>query len=794
MKRVFYIFLILSIFSISAMSQVTLPDKVSVFLPDCLKSDLIEEKDLSKISKDNNYGQSSSMGDKKFWEVFSDRSKNAAYNKPNKSSGTANELQFNQVLRIAKIENGFALVYEEPNIGIQYPNISSEAKSKGWVPMDNLLLWHSCPANEFGILSKALLVYNMNKNNDGNSFQRYLNPDTKDGATNLDYDVNFYFVMKRAKNGLVLLARVSSMDGDTKQVLYGWVNEGSYTPWNQRSCLEFNWKYREVEDGLHGDSVGFFEDKNFSVVAANYHHFDVSKVGSVGKEVRTPGSILRLPILENKTGNDDIYHITYFAAANGKVSYDEAAEIQRRSLEEKNTFVENVKNVNLIIVVDGTQSMEPHFKSLYGAIKNACNKYVDEKYKVKLGLVIYRDYKDVVNGVSYCVESWPVGKMNDSKLFSAFETGGDYGIKSSPHDDYPEALYEGLFRALDTEKMKYSKEESYLIIVVGDCGNRWEDKRSPTMDQIKEKVYANNVNLISFQVHNMESDRTTAWYDYNDQMFDLILSNAEKHYTDAELNGEFQMSEDGTGYDYKVSEGRSFYVASMRSPELNQSMPVDELGNLINDNVLLFTQAINEQIDAVNNAVSNYKSTLASGSQRFDQGFLRSRLGSEALELFEKRNMLLALDGYTPKKNEKDYDYYKPVIFIEHAEFERLLSQFRKVYDATKNSDNRENYINAMKQLLLSMVPDMTPEELNKKGSAFIRKMISGLNESTGGLDKSFEEIADPNAVSNVEFNKIIKDFNTKFEALENIYLKKYKYTFKSNNQTYYWIPFDMLP
>ena len=135
----------------------------------------------------------------------------------------------------------------------------------------------------------------------------------------------------------------------------------------------------------------------------------------------------------------------------------------------------------------------------------------------------------------------------------------------------------------------------------------------------------------------------------------------------------------------------------MRSPALGQSMPVDELGNLINDNVLLFTLAINEQIDAVNNAVSNYRSTLASGSQRFDQGFLRSRLGDETMELFEKRNMLLALDGYTPKRNLRNYDYYKPVIFIEHAEFERLLSQFRKVYDATKNSDSREKYIDAMK-------------------------------------------------------------------------------------------------
>ena len=181
--------------------------------------------------------------------------------------------------------------------------------------------------------------------------------------------------------------------------------------------------------------------------------------------------------------------------------------------------------MNLIIVVDGTQSMEPYFKRLYDAIKKACAKYTDAKYKVKLGLVIYRDYKDInSNGDSCYVEYVPMRQMNDSKLFKTFETGGTYGIRSSLHDDYAEVLYEGLYTALDTAKMKYKRDESNLIFVVGDCGNRWNDPRCPTMDAIKEKMYANNVNIISFQVHNMESDRTTAWYDFNDQMYDLVLS------------------------------------------------------------------------------------------------------------------------------------------------------------------------------------------------------------------------------------------------------------------------------
>ena len=105
MKRVFCILLSVFFYSLSSVAQIALPDKVSVFLPDCLKERLIEERNLSKISAANNYGQNTSAGDKRFWNVFSDRTGNVAYNKPSKDSGAATTLEFNQKLRIAEIKN-----------------------------------------------------------------------------------------------------------------------------------------------------------------------------------------------------------------------------------------------------------------------------------------------------------------------------------------------------------------------------------------------------------------------------------------------------------------------------------------------------------------------------------------------------------------------------------------------------------------------------------------------------------------------------------------------------------------
>ncbi|MBO7239873.1 MAG: hypothetical protein J6V23_05275 [Bacteroidaceae bacterium] len=796
MKRVFYILLFVFAYSLSAVAQIELPDKVSAFLPDCLKERLITERSLSKISKANGYGQNASTGEKKFWNVFSDRADNLVYSQPAKSSSVVTKLEFNQRVRIAQIKSGFALVYEEPNIGLGYPNISQDAKAKGalgWVPMENLLLWHSCPANDHGILNKALLVLNLNKAGGGDIEFMCKNPETKVGAENIESTIDFYFVMKKdPKTGLVLLASQSSMEGDSDQVLYGWVDSSSYTPWNQRSCLEYNWDPITIEDHLKGKTASFYEDKELTVLASPGCKYGENQGGSLDTPYRIDGHRLRMPIHDNDSNNDDLYKITYFASPDGSYNIEEAAKLEEERNRLIDNAVKNTKNVNLIVVADGTQSMDKHFKVLHSAIVEACKRYVSDKYKLRLGLVIYRDYADK----EHLCDVVPLTTVDDPRLTEFFRTGGPYGITSTRGDDYSEALYVGLNAALNAEKMRYTKEESNLLLVVGDCGNRWDDKRDPDLDKIKKKMLENNINLISFQVHNEDRPGVDAWLDFNLQMTDLILSNVEMKYSETGQSGEFVESTDGNGYDFHVKEGSAYYVASMRNPQLGETMPIIELENLIAKNVEVFSGAIGKQLNALINGYKVNKDSSSVGAQRFDENFLKGKLGSERFEVLRAASTLCALSGYTLKKDPASgADFYKPVIFIEKAEFEKMLNQFRKVYDATRGSDEREAYIGAMKQLLNSMVPDMTPEEMNKLGNTYITNLVAGLNVSTQALqDRSLEDIGDPNVVKPQEFKRIVSSFNRKFEILDNIYRSSYDYVFTANNQTYYWIPVEELP
>ena len=52
-------------------------------------------------------------------------------------------------------------------------------------------------------------------------------------------------------------------DEKLKQELLGWVSEGMYAPWSQRTCLESNWK-KDALDVLKGQTV-VYEFENYSV-------------------------------------------------------------------------------------------------------------------------------------------------------------------------------------------------------------------------------------------------------------------------------------------------------------------------------------------------------------------------------------------------------------------------------------------------------------------------------------------------------------------------------------------------
>ena len=801
-KILFVLFLVCN--ATATLADIKLPLKCEAFMPVKLyQQSVLSETAANEIANSQDYGQAvlPPNGDYKYWVVYSDRARNTTYVGANKESGKHTDLNFNEKVRIAKIQNGFALVYSEPKEGVLYPAISSQAVSKGWIPMENLLLWPTCPANDKGIYNKALITINLDKTqkDSENLGRMYENPDDMSRSKGVQTGMNFYFIMKRSSNGLVLLATEYTMGGASDKVLYGWVDESTYVPWEQRSCLEPNWNAEVVTKfAVNNEMAPIYTDISMQTRYTGYQYGVKFGSDSSEFEYRMPTSILRYPILTNDSGNDDFYKCTTFGLAGSRLDRG-MSDINDASkkLEEE---LKKMQNLNLVVVIDGTSSMAKYFPAVREAIKNGCE-YFGTNYIPKVGLVIYRDYTDGEEG---CVEYVPMSDPSDleptKRLGEYLEKGGKYGITSSSMDrTNEEALYKGLEVALDNQKMGYKKDESNLMLVIGDCGNDENDTKCLSKEQLIDKFVENKINLMVFQIRR---NNQLAWLSFNRQMSDFLINNIQTQYTNVFGNLKVRWERCTNGYDLKpaMDVNRQFFIGASRFADVGTDMDPNILSGLMEKNLGDFGRAVQERIDALVKGpqVANITNEMDKNAAKMDEAYMISILGERNYKRLKETRSLLAHTGYTKKHAPDGSDYWSPVIFISHDELTQLMERLSDVYSKTKSllkSNNRKPYVDAMKALVRSMVPDITNEEMDKKGTGEIMNMITGLNVRSKALDgPRLIDVQDPNVVQREQFQGLLNDFRLKYEKLQSIKDGNYAFKYKSNDVDYYWIPIDELP
>lgn len=789
MKKItLLILLILSGIS-SAFAQPKLPDKCKVFYPEVLLSSVVlSEKDASALERSSDYGQSKAPRNTTFWVVYSDRDGNTTYSE---AGGTAkfSSLAFNEKVRIAAIRNGYALVYTEPQEDIAYPMISQYAQCKGWIPMKNLLLWHSCPANDAGIYNKALLCVNLDEESGADLGKIYLNPKNKNKFERLKTDMNFYFVMKR-EGSLSLLARNHTMDGLSDQVLCGWVAEQSYVAWNQRSCVEPTWNHKDVEYFADENApVRIYSEKELETCVTMVA-FERKKSERYDKHLyRMNPDDLRFPLLDN--GTDVLYNCSSFGTPGGepmKVGGDDPELPDGGSvLGYTENVLNQMTNINIGVVIDGTSSMEAFYPAVKEAIKEG-RKFFGNKYKVKVGVVIYRDYGDG----EFLTEVFPLTNPDNPRLDQFLDSGGRYGVKSAGSDrTLEEAMYTGINDALD--RVGFKPDQSNLLLVVGDCGNDRNDMKI-SRDDLVAKIVDKNVHLMGFQVRNGAED---AFGLFNNQLLYLMKSSLEKKYTKLLKDMKVQITETKDGYklinDYKSN----LYIGSHSYPLAGQSMEVAKLSTLMQDAIQYCSESVRFQIDllaAINGG--GFSSSNTDSSFQINEEYLKSKLGVERYEQIKRANSLVTFKGYSQKVHKSGRSFFKPVVFISSDELNALIERLAPVNDAAVvQTNNREPYVRAMKALIQSMVPDITDDRMNTMGYKEVMATVAGLNEAAGALKGyTIMEIASPQAVSHTEYASLVSDFKRKFSMLQRLKAQQYKYTRTFNGIKYYWLPVEDLP
>lgn len=373
-----------------------LPSKCTVYKPQELLSEVLKESAAEKLVRSGSYGQNAKPTKLMYWDVFSDRDDNVTYADANNTKPFG-KLSFNEKVRIARISGEFAMVFSEPNETVNYPEISGSAVFKGWIPMKNLLLWSSCLANDRGIYFKALLCVNADQRDAKTFGVGYRSPEDKSKTVRLSTDMQFYYVMKRGSNGMVLLATQHKIDGlkglISNKLLKAWVPSESYVPWNQRSCIEPTWEHEDVEYfAARNITSKIYDSKELTGDVASTVPFRKSNAPYEQYQYRMAPEALRFPILDGTTADE--YECSSFTSAGGSANVSAKQKEAVKLEQTKKVELEKLLHLNLAIVIDGTSSMDPYFPAVEKAIKDGCAFFDKNKFKIKVGVLIYRDYAD----------------------------------------------------------------------------------------------------------------------------------------------------------------------------------------------------------------------------------------------------------------------------------------------------------------------------------------------------------------------------------------------------------------
>ena len=134
------------------------------------------------------------------------------------------------------------------------------------------------------------------------------------------------------------------------------------------------------------------------------------------------------------------------------------------------------------------------------------------------------------------------------------------------------------------------------------------------------------------------------------------------------------------------------------------------------------------------------------------------------------------------------------MLFITGDELASLLETLKVVYNGA-STGNRKAYVDSMKKLIQTILPDITDEEMNLKDVKEVMDLVTGLIVKTKSLSNhSIREIQDEKIVPPAQFETIISDFKGKYETLSQIHKHDYEFSVVVQGVRWYWLPVEAMP
>ena len=755
---------------LSLKGQTNLPSK-AIFRPKFLSGfDYTREQWETKI-KNQDWGTQGSG----YWIVYSDRANNYTYTTPGGVT-RFDTLKFKERVFIARISTGYALIYQETSPDTKSLSISPNAKSKGWIKLDNLLLWNSCPVDAYKIYDKGVVVNNLNTLDSSQyieispEFQQ--DPELKITATVKALKLEFYFIYKEVGNAL-LIGKESLITGSNSEnsVIQGWIGAQHIARWNQRSCLEpVNGENNINLSQQANVRPAIFLEESQAIVYKDSGKMDRAYIKPVIELQRMSPYSFRFPILS--TTHEFVHNVvTIGNMGQQKVTEKDKAEAKKKYEELTN----RQSKINIVFVVDATTSMQQYYQPIVRALLDTNLIKMNEHQKIRFGAVAYRDYVDgekVAEYVKLTDQIAPVKTFLENTV-----------AKSHPDDkDLPEALYKGMEKAL-SDQMGFNKDESNFIILVGDCGNHPQDPTGLTLDQIVNKLDTFSVNMIAFQANNRKSE--PSYSQFITQVQDMIRKTITWS-----LGTAVRFDQVRSGYRESVAVGRNrqkIIVGGYSYCAPDQSQVPDSLDKLVKRKFVDFNNQVTDWLVVLNNLL-NVGHNTAVWTDEIIQWLKKKGFNDAQIKILQGEE--IKVNGYTSAKILNPpltvFDY---TIFMSKVDYDLLIKNLR-IINIPITTNRKRDFINALSSLALSYTGSFNAENVMDYSVDDIMKVILGIPKVNNSLKINLKEIP---TLPQPTFNKYILDLQQKLSELEQIQFDEHYY-FKSNGHIYYWIPLSEMP
>ncbi len=708
------------------------------------------------------------------WRVYATSEGIKSYENPSYGSRVlVGDIHFMEDFYVANIEGEYAqLFYSQNRIeGLVIPSECAKtlATSKGtqrssgyigWVKLDELLLWDISPRTEDGVFQKIAIVKNVAKVSTltlPELFNRASCDDASSTGKTLDA-MTFYFVLKKNADGNALVYKDYQLPERGKVRNAGWVKYGEYTDWNTRICWE-----PAFGNNVCSQSYAYDTKKD----AINYDSAKSQPIIKIklGHERQKP-DFPRFPVVDY----DAEYAVAELSVlgntkANGSNGGDMTSVLEKRH--ELDMLKEKLSNINVVFVLDATNSMKSCFSAMSGAVKEIIKYQYNEK--VKFGVVAYRNYADQ-QLVSICPLTDDLEKvsnfLSNVKCFSNSR-------------DPQEAMFYGINYAID--KMSWDKDASNFIILVSDVTSKDPDKRGLTSKKIIDRLASKYINLVAFQAR---SQPHSAYQNFGSQVNDIIRGTLRKmEYPDkSKFDSKTQI------FMYEQNEKWPLQPMGYKFKDSDeQTIDADELQQMATGIIKNFIDETGKNVDALNDRQNNHVSENNPDiTDKVCDGLVRRGKIKDCSEL---STGFFLVEGYA-RMHQGDKEMFTPCVFMADKELSDLIRDLEKATRATVKN-RRATLQDVFKKLILSYSGN---QALKNTSNLNFEDIINSIEEECqhNFFDDVKKHVRNPNLLKDDDIEILVKRLNEDIKKLKEIQNDANSYKEQDGKRYYYVLLKDM--